>query len=489
MAGDRRLRASLAGWGLLLTMPLFILFWLLLHPELDPILEIPVQHFYIVTAVQLVSLAVALLVARAAVEMREFRVLFLALGFMAMSGLFAVHALSTPGVLMESDEEYTGVAGLSAFLSLLTAALFFAASASRLPALIRPRTRAMAMALVGLVLAAVLAYGVTAFVWSEELEMVPITFPWGSFLTAGVIILLLAFAMKRSLSAYAVARLPMQWGLVAGFVLLAEAQVSMALSPAWSLAWWEYHFLMLLGSGSAMAGLVVQYGKAGSLRSIMEGVFELESLVQVELSHGETIAALAAATEAKDPYTKGHTVRVAEKAVALGQALHLPKDKLRVLARAGLLHDIGKLGTPDSILLKPGPLTPEEFQVIKEHPLLGLEILRRVGSMEREIVAIRSHHERMDGAGYPDGLSGDEIPVEARVLAVADVCDSLSFDRPYRKALPADRVREILLEEAGAHLDPRVVELCLPWCGSDCSLKELGRAATGTPAACSSAPT
>ncbi|MDP2728186.1 MAG: HD-GYP domain-containing protein, partial [Dehalococcoidia bacterium] len=352
-------------------------------------------------------------------------------------------------------------AGLSAFLSLLVAALLFAGSATRLPLLIRPRTKSMALVLVAIVLMIVIAYGVSAFIWTEEYEDVPITLPWGSYVTAGATILMLAFAIWRNFVAYSLSRLPMQWALVTGLVLLAEAQVSMAISPVWSLAWWEYHFLMLLGAGAAMAGLLVQYSKVGSFRKIMAGVFELQGLVETELGNAETIAALAAATEAKDPFTKGHTVRVAETAVALGRALNLPNDKLRVLVRAGLLHDIGKLGIPDAILLKPGQLTDEEFKVIKKHPLLGFEILERVGSLEQEIKVIRAHHERIDGSGYPQGLSGDQIPIETRVIAVADTYDSTVSDRPYRKGLPLERVKQILREEAGSHLDPQVVEVCL----------------------------
>lgn len=462
---ERRLFAALSGWALLLLVPLLVLFWLLLNPEINTSFAIPIQHFYIVTIVHLLSLGVSILVIKAAVEMREFRVLFLGLGFMTLSGFFAIHALSTPGILIPRQTLYgsvTGsVAGLSAFLSLLMAALFFAASATRLPLMIRRRTSVMALALVILTALVILAYGISGFLAHVWFEQIPITFPRGSYLTAAVTIGLLIFAIQRNFLAYSLSRLPMQWALVTGFVLLAEAQLSMAISPVWTLAWWEYHFLMLLGAGAAMAGLLVQYSRNGSLRAIMNGVFELENLVQIELENAETIAALAAATEAKDPFTKGHTVRVAEKAVALGKALQLPNDKLRVLARAGLLHDIGKLGIPDSILLKPGPLTAEEFRAMKEHPHLGLEILQRVGSLEREIKVVKAHHERMDGAGYPDGVAGEELPIEARVVAVADVWDSLSSNRPYRKALSVEQVQEILKQSAGLHLDPEIVEACL----------------------------
>lgn len=325
------------------------------------------------------------------------------------------------------------------------------------------------MGLLTVVPTVLVVYGFSAFVWPEVYAQMPLGFPWGSYVSGSIAILLLVFAAWRSFAAYALTRLPAQWALATGFALLAEAQVSMMMSPVWSLAWWQYHFQMLAGAGVAMTGLLVQYNKVGSVRTIMEGVFGLESLVQIELSNAETIAALAAATEAKDPYTKGHTLRVAEKAVALGRALPLSNESLRVLARAGLLHDIGKLGIPDAVLLKPGPLTSTEFDVIKKHPCMGLEILQRVGSLQQECKVIKGHHERVDGTGYPDGLAGDKIPLEARVLAVADVCDSLARDRPYRKALPMDEVRQILRAEAGSHFDPRVVEVCMQRCGPGCS--------------------
>ncbi|MBI4232945.1 MAG: HD domain-containing protein [Chloroflexi bacterium] len=182
-----------------------------------------------------------------------------------------------------------------------------------------------------------------------------------------------------------------------------------------------------------------------------------EEIVRAELETNETIAALSDACEAKDPQTRGHTVRVAELAILIGRNLGLPPAQLRVLGRAGLLHDIGKLGVPDAILLKPGPLTPEEFGVMKRHPLLGLDILRRVGSLEQEIGVIRGHHEWFNGKGYPDGLQGEKIPLEARILSVADVYDSVISDRPYRKGLGKERAIKILQEEAEQHLDPQVV--------------------------------
>jgi HD-GYP domain-containing protein (c-di-GMP phosphodiesterase class II) len=196
----------------------------------------------------------------------------------------------------------------------------------------------------------------------------------------------------------------------------------------------------------------------------MEGLVRLRGLVQSELEYSDTIATLAAATEARDPATHGHTARVAEIAVRIGQAMKLPDERVRVLARAGLLHDIGKLGIPDAILLKPGPLTEDEWRIMRTHPELGHDIVQRAGSLEAESRLVRMHHERLDGAGYSHGLAGSEIPIDARILSVADVYDALVTHRPYRDGYPSERALELLSEEAGSHLDPAVIDVWTALC-------------------------
>jgi HD-GYP domain-containing protein (c-di-GMP phosphodiesterase class II) len=230
---------------------------------------------------------------------------------------------------------------------------------------------------------------------------------------------------------------------------------------------------MLVAVGVAVWTLTAQRARGQSLRSVMEATLELEVKVGVELRHAESIAALAAAVEAKDENTKGHNTRVAELAVRIGRAMELPTDALRTLARAGLLHDVGKIGIPDAVLNKPGPLDAAEWAVIKRHPELGQEILLRVPSLHREAEIVIAHHERIDGSGYPRGLRGEAIPLEARILAVADTYDVLISNRPYRQAFDTERAVRILREESGTHLWEPAVRALLRSLGE----REDGRAA------------
>jgi putative two-component system response regulator len=167
-----------------------------------------------------------------------------------------------------------------------------------------------------------------------------------------------------------------------------------------------------------------------------------------ELDNAETVLfSLALAIEAKDPYTEGHCDRLSKYSVALAEKLGLP-DPLRVaLRRGGLIHDIGKLAVPEHILLKPGPLTPEERKIMERHTIEGERICAPLRSFRNVLPIIRHHHEKQDGSGYPDGLKGEQIPLTARILQVTDIYDALTTDRPYRKALPVEKAVAIMREE------------------------------------------
>ncbi len=167
-----------------------------------------------------------------------------------------------------------------------------------------------------------------------------------------------------------------------------------------------------------------------------------------ELDNAETVLfSLALSIEAKDPYTEGHCDRLSKYSVALGEKLGLPQDLRVALRRGGLVHDIGKLSVPEHILLKPGPLTPEERKIMEQHTVIGERICAPLRSFRSVLPIIRHHHEKQDGSGYPDGLKGEQVPLTARILQVTDIYDALTTDRPYRKALPVERALAIMREE------------------------------------------
>jgi putative nucleotidyltransferase with HDIG domain len=178
---------------------------------------------------------------------------------------------------------------------------------------------------------------------------------------------------------------------------------------------------------------------------------------QLTHSYRDTVRALSNAVEARDAYTGKHAERVAAYGIEIARCVGLPRFDAPEMEFGFLLHDIGKLGVPDSILFKPGPLTSEERALMARHPVVGAEIVGGIDFLAEAAAVVRSHHERWDGMGYPDGLAGAEIPVAARVFAVADVFDALSTDRPYRAAFTLRQARAMIAQEAGNHFDPAVI--------------------------------
>ncbi len=174
-----------------------------------------------------------------------------------------------------------------------------------------------------------------------------------------------------------------------------------------------------------------------------------------------TLYAFVRALEARDAYTQRHSNRVTGLSLLIGKKLEISTEELDILNVAGRLHDIGKIGIRDAILLKPGKLTEEEFETIKKHPVIGAEIVGQLGLWDREQEVIRCHHERFDGTGYPAGLQGDAIPLLSRILFVADTYDAMASDRAYRKRVPEPRILETIQQGAGSQFDPTVVTLFL----------------------------
>ncbi len=247
------------------------------------------------------------------------------------------------------------------------------------------------------------------------------------------------------------------------------------LRKVWSECFlWSFHYYLV---GAAIAGIVsicnryageqtwflvipVVYSIYRSCRLYMSRLeAEKKHLQDMAGLHLRTIEALALAIEAKDLMTHDHLCRVRIYAEEVGKALSLAGGQLEALRAAAVLHDIGKLAVPEHIISKPGKLTPEEFEKMKIHPVVGAEILEQVQFPYPVAPIVRAHHEKWNGTGYPCGIRGEEIPIGARILAAVDCLDALASDRQYRRALPLDQAMEVVTTEAGKSFDPKVVEV------------------------------
>jgi response regulator RpfG family c-di-GMP phosphodiesterase len=197
-------------------------------------------------------------------------------------------------------------------------------------------------------------------------------------------------------------------------------------------------------------------------RMVGERTKQLEAARRrIELVYDETLEALGAALDLRDTETAGHSQRVTRYSLNMAQAMDCSGDQLKQIARGSYLHDIGKIGIPDSILLKEGKLTPEEIQVMQTHVRIGYELVSRIAFLAGAAEIVLTHQERYDGTGYPQGLMGREIPLGSRIFSVADTLDAMTSDRPYRRALPFAAAREEITRESERQFDPEVVKVFL----------------------------
>ena len=249
--------------------------------------------------------------------------------------------------------------------------------------------------------------------------------------------------------------------------VIVTAGLVTAIFASWGIAnafrndilWWSSHVLECIGLAAMCIPAARDLARQTSSRPLVGDLSAADIVADEEAFLDGRVHHLMLQLGRKDDVTEDHTRRVATLAVQMGEYLGLDASSLRDLAAGGLLHDIGKLQTPDGILKKPGKLTDAEYEVIKRHPGEGARILTEVGKFnERVLHLVEAHHERLDGGGYPHGSYANQIHIEARILAVADVFDALTSKRPYRVAWPADRALEVIERESGQGFDPRCVE-------------------------------
>jgi HD-GYP domain-containing protein (c-di-GMP phosphodiesterase class II) len=258
----------------------------------------------------------------------------------------------------------------------------------------------------------------------------------------------------------------LQWGLLALMSALLAAVVFARLlaDPIKRLASATHAFARGEFSSRVEVRSLTEVGELADTFNRMAGEIEgfIRRLKKAAETNNElflgTARALASAIDAKDPYTRGHSVRVNRYSVILARQHGLSEEEIRDISISSLLHDVGKIGVDDAILKKPGRLTDEEFAVMKQHPVIGANIMSPIRQMQRLLPGLRSHHERWTGSGYPDGLKGTDIPLMARIIAVADSFDAMTTERPYQQAMTFERALARLNELKGTHFDEHIVE-------------------------------
>ena len=427
------------------------------QPSLDKMLawQSPSGHMWVVSPVAAVALVVGVVAAVTAWQRANARTLWVALAFLSMAGFFFVHGLVTPGFLV--GKSYAYVTGFSGRLAVLAAAACLAASAVDWPEPVARRLVAWRRAVIVGSSLLIAGYLVLALRAPQVVPKMVVTAPIFGKATLAAVTVLGAVAVTRYTVGYVRSGLPLFGAMAIGAVMLVQATYSMHFGKTWTGTFWLYHLQLLFGYSAIGWGLFWEFSR-GRARQSIEDLSVTDVVEQLRRGHTESIVSLAAALEARDGYTLGHGERVAALSILIGQEMRLSPARLRALAAGALLHDVGKIGIPDAVLHKPGRLSSEEFAVIQEHPGRGDTMLGASFAGRVECLVIRHHHERWDGSGYPDGLSGEVIPLEARIAAVADVYDALRSNRAYRLAWGVEEAVALIARDAGTHFDPRCAE-------------------------------
>ena len=422
--------------------------------SIDPHLAHPAEHFVIVSATALISLVLSFIVGIIGGRQRNLQVIYVSLAFISLAAFFSVHGLSTPGFILGGNS----VVSVAAQLSVLTMSFWLLISA--LPT-DHPASAWFAKhsgLLLPLYTPLILILSVIALANPVVAEWIPVSSEPVKYVIGAITIILAGLAARRYWASYRYSRFPFQLAITytAGWIVV--VQIIMTTGQTFYASWWIYHFLLLFAVLAVLAGLYVQYRRGDSLVRSILGLFSHDPGERLAAGISSSVRELIMATEARDPYTAGHSYRVAQGALDLGTALKLPPEELRVLAQGGLVHDVGKMKVPDEILNKPGPLTPDERKQIESHTVAGYELCARLGFMPPELAVIRSHHERVDGRGYPDQISHQELPVTVRILSVIDVWDALTSARSYRSAWADADAIAYLQENRGSQFDPVLVD-------------------------------
>jgi putative nucleotidyltransferase with HDIG domain len=410
-------------------------------------------HFIGVGVSALVAALASLTLTIVGARRNDGRTVIVGTAFSTMAALLAIHGLATPGVLVGMN----GVIAFTGGATLPVGAAVLALSA--LPGLRRPNSVRPLLALQAVLLVGVITLGTVGILVPSIVPAVPATGSreaLSAMLIGFALFLLLA---ARAVKTYLLTRRGTDLVVAVGIAWLASALAPAMLMSFMELGWWMGHVFELLGIVVVTIPVALDLMRSSQAQSrpLVGDVSGCDLVTSEEAFLGSHVRALTLSLARKDGYTEEHTRRVALRAVQVGEELGLAGSRLRALATGALVHDIGKLSVPDHILQKPGPLTDEEFEIIKLHPEWGDKMLVELGFGEEIRHLVRSHHERLDGSGYPHGSEGSLIPLDVRILAVCDVYDALISTRVYRDAWSHERAVKLLREESGTSFDAKCV--------------------------------
>ena len=371
------------------------------------------------------------------------------------SALSVVHGLTTPGVLYGSNSAIVVSAFVSVPLGVIVASPLIVPDL-RVTRALGAYWRVWSSGSLLLVGAIVGLFLLRPNLLPAPAATSPLTYAVVAVSLGGTVALSL-----RHLRLYRLGRRRASLVASVGFLYLGISSLVWFSTGAFSIAWWGAHMIDALGIFAAIFGLAFAHVRDRSLARTLSPILNRDPLVALELGLTPTVHQFIAALDAKDPVTREHVVRVGELAMRVGIRQGLAPERLRALGLGALLHDLGKLLVPDQILQKPGQLTESEFEAIKQHTITGAELMAGSPLLAPAAELVRWHHERADGSGYPDGLTGDRIPLEATLISVCDGWDAMTYTRHYRAALDPAEARQILREGAGTQWDSGAVELLL----------------------------
>ncbi len=410
-------------------------------------------HFVAVSATMVLAITAAASLTRAGFRREDRRAVVVGTAFSAMAALLLIHALATPDILLADENGLLGFAG-GATLPVGAVILCLVGR----PALRAPGAVRRLLALQALLVVGVLTIGGVGLLFPDLVPTEPE--PRSPVALALLVVSSVFFAvlLRRVGRTYRLTRRAADLWVVLGVGWLAVALFASLVADPWSPAWWGSHVLETMGMLAFGVPVALDLHRDVPSHVISGGPGAEELVAHEEALLGPHVRSIMVRLAEKDASTEQHTRRVALLAVHLGEELGLSAGQLRRLAVGALLHDIGKLQVAGAILAKPTELTEDEFAVIRRHPHWGDELASELGFDAHARRLVRSHHERLDGAGYPDGLTGEQLGLDTRLLTVCDVYDALVSDRVYRAALTPAEALALMSRDAGTALDPRCLE-------------------------------